>query len=206
MSGHVVHPEYRPVKRPRKGAIPWGTHAVGSLAFVAWIVGGTASAYGIDWTDTEWWPWRDTDRSLFGLVAFLCLVLAPAVALIEAGLARLGSAWPARIVALAYVFHIGLLSAFPFAFRLPGVESPGDGTSAVLFVQAFLLLVAAQLGAAVGAARILASPAVRVVGRDTRGEPAGTLLDRLRGAHERFYGPRARHDLPRPGPDETPAE
>jgi hypothetical protein len=194
------------VKKPRKGSIPWGTHAVGALTFVAWIVGGTASAYGIDWTSLEWWPWRDTDRSLLGLLAFLCLVLAPAVAFVEAGLARLGSAWPARIVALVYVFHIGLLSAFPFAFRLPGVESPGDGASAVMFVQAFLLLVAAQLGAAVGAARLLASPAFRDVGRHTRGEPPGTLLTQLRDTHERFYGPGARHDLPRPGSDKPSAE
>jgi hypothetical protein len=191
------HRQHRHVKKRSRGSIPWGTHLVGSLLFVAWMVGGTASSYGIDWTYTEWWPWTDTDPGLLGILAFICFVLAPAIAFIEAGLARLPSAWPARVVVLAYVFHIGLFSALPFGFRLAGDDSPGDGTDAVMFLQAFVLFVGAQLAAALGAARLLAAPGVRAVAGSTRHaltetRPPEAAVDALRRAHERVYGPRAR--------------
>lgn len=195
------HHQHRHVSNRGKGAIPWVTHVVGSVLFVAWIVGGTATSYGIDWTYTDWWPWTDTDRGLLGILAFLCFVLTPATAFIEAGLARLPSAWPARVVALAYVFHIGLFSALPFAFRLAGDDSPGDGTGAVMFLQAFLLFVTAQLTAGLGASRLLGSSAVARASRLTRARtptpgaaarPLEVLVDLLHGAHERLYGPRVR--------------
>lgn len=195
------HRQHRHVKKRRRGSIPWGTHVVGSLLFVAWMVGGTASTYGIDWTSIEWWPWTDTDPGLLGILAFICFVVAPATAFIEAGLARLPSAWPARVVVLAYVFHIGLFSALPFGFRLAGDDSPGDGTDAVMFLQAFLLFVAAQLAAALGAARLLAAPGVLSLAGSTRDRtrhaltetrPPEAVVDSLRRAHERVYGPRAR--------------
>lgn len=191
------HRQHRHVKKRSRGSIPWGTHLVGSLLFVAWMVGGTASSYGIDWTYTEWWPWTDTDPGLLGILAFICFVLAPAIAFIEAGLARLPSAWPARVVVLAYVFHIGLFSALPFGFRLAGDDSPGDGTDAVMFLQAFVLFVGAQLAAALGAARLVAASGVRAVAGSTRHaltetRPPEAAVDALRRAHERVYGPRAR--------------
>jgi hypothetical protein len=210
MCGPVAIHHHRRVRKRRKGSVPWVTHVVGAVLFVAWLLGGTAGAYGIDWRDTQWWPWADTDPFILTILAFLCLVLAPAVAFVEAGLARLASGWPARVLALCYVAVIGWFAGIPFAFRLVGDDSPGDGSDAVMFLQAFVLLVSVQLAAALGAARLLASPrlypaAAGVRGRTAEGRPLPgppeALAAPLRTAHARLYGPRARHPEARPGDD-----
>lgn len=165
------------MKQQRRTSVPWLFHVVLAVLFVAFVA---PTPYGITWDEGWSWSW-DFDGFLLFVAAFVCLAVAPVAALLEVAAVVHGARWLARLVAALYLLPVGILTSLPVTFRLVGDTWPTEASSLAMFVQAYALFAAVQLGFA----QLLVGPVRSTVPvTDRAGET------RLAAFHRSLYGSR----------------